>query len=299
MKRYKRFVRWLLTAGLAAMLAQSLIFMNNYRAVTVMSSRENSLYSTNMILVDMTDHQMIASQGSNEIIYPASLTKIMTAIVSIERLSEIDGIYHEMTVPENIFQKLNDENASMAGFAPGEKVEAIDLLYGMILPSGADAAVGMAVNLYGSEEVFVYKMNEKAESLGMRQTHFVNATGLHDEKHYSTAKDLSILLEYAMDNEIFRKIFTTGAYKTTKTKEHPDGIVMESTLFGKLSVETMEHLTILGGKTGFTKKAGLCLATVANIDNKEYILITAGAKSRSAASAFHILDAVKIYASLV
>ena len=64
----------------------------------------------------------------------------------------------------------------------------------MILPSGADAAVGMAVNLYGSEEVFVYKMNEKAESLGMRQTHFVNATGLHDEKHYSTAKDLSILL---------------------------------------------------------------------------------------------------------
>lgn len=298
MKVYQRFVRWLLTAALAGTLAVVLTLMSE-RTVPAMSAADNDIYSSNMILVDMTENQVVAESGSRDRIYPASLTKIMTVLISIERLSELGGIDMEMTVPEDIFDKLYAENASMAGFAPGETVPARDLLYGMMLPSGADAAVGMAENLYGSEEVFVYKMNEKAQMLGMDNTHFVNVTGLHDDNHYSTLEDLSLLLKYALKNETFRKIFTTSVYETAKTAEHPNGILMESTLFGKMSVEALEDLTILGGKTGFTNKAGLCLATLASMDEKEYILITAGAKSRTSASPFHILDAIKIYSTFV
>lgn len=271
----------------------------HYRTAPVVSDNQSDIYSSNMILFDITQDKIIAESGSKETIYPASLTKIMTALVSIERLMQIDGIEMTMQMPVDIFDTLVTQNASMAGFEPGETVAAKDLLYGMMLPSGADAAVGMAVNLYGSEEVFVYKMNEKAKELGMEHTHFTNVTGLHDEAHYSTLDDLNMLLKYALKNEVFRKIFTTTVYESSKTMEHPDGIIMESTLFEKMSMQAMEDITILGGKTGFTDKAGLCLATLAVMDGREYILITAGAKSSTSANPFHILDALKIYSTLI
>lgn len=297
-KSYIRLMRWLLFTVLALCLALILILMY-LSSSQEMPADSNAIYSTNMILVDMEKQKVISEYASKEKIYPASLTKMMTAIISIERLEKIGGIDMQMTMPEDIFETLKAQNASMAGFLPGEELTAEDLLYGMMLPSGADAAVGMAVNLYGSEEIFVYLMNEKAEALGMNHTHFTNCTGLHDDNHYSTLEDLNQLLCYALENETFRKIFTTSVYESSKTTEHPQGILMQSTLFGKMSVEAMDNFTFLGGKTGFTNKAGLCLATLVSMDNKEYILITAGAKGRTSASPFHILDAIKIYSTLV
>ena len=193
---------------------------------------------------------------------------------------------------------LQKENASMAGFEAGEIVTAKDMLYGMMLSSGADGAVGLACELCGSEAAFVQQMNLKAKALGMSDTHFTNVTGLHDDNHYSTLKDLSILLQAALKNEMFRKVFTTGMYETEPTNKHPEGLVFESTFFRKISVNAMKDVFLLGGKTGFTDEAGLCLATLASCNQQEYILITAGAKARNAAQAFHIIDALHFYTEL-
>lgn len=283
----------LYAVGAIALLA--LLVAGFGRQTVPASKNADGIYSSNMILIDLTDHEVVSEIGSTERIYPASLTKMMTAIVSIENIKDVD---EKVTMPEDIFDDLKQKNASVAGFEPGETVTAGDLLYGMILPSGADAAVGMACHIAGSEAQFVAMMNDKAKSLGMKHTHFTNVTGLHDDNHYSTLSDLSELLEYALKNETFRKVFTTSVYETTKTKAHPNGLVLESTLFSKVSIEALEELTILGGKTGFTDKAGLCLATLATNHQKEYILITANAKGKASTNPFHILDAINIYCRL-
>lgn len=264
---------------------------------TLPASGKNNggMYSTNMILQSLSDGTVVCEYGSDEMIYPASLTKIMTAIVCIEAAGDLNDT---AALTKENYRLLTEKNASMAGLMPGETVSAEDLLYAAMLPSGADGAVTLAEKYFGSEEGCAMAMNGKADILGMHRTHFTNVTGLHDDNHYSTVGDMALLLSYALENETFRKIFTTSVYETEKTPEHPDGLVLESTLFKRLSLETLNDITLLGGKTGFTDKAGLCLATLASCNGREYILVTAGADGDSAAGAFHILDAVHVYEGL-
>lgn len=186
----------------------------------------------------------------------------------------------------------------MAGFLPGEKVRAIDLLYGALLPSGAECCIGLADEISGSEENFVKKMNQRADQLGMSNTHFTNSTGLQNENHYSTVKDLSLLLDYALQNQTFREIFTSSRHSTAATNKHPDGITFTSTLSQNLKDQTLPGGKILGGKTGFTDEAGLCLASLAQIGGKEYILVTAGAEGDHKTEPYDIDDAREVYQRL-
>lgn len=292
--KIKLMLRRLTLVAMLAVLAVSVAAIGRQSTAAV-SKHADGMYSANMLLMDLENEKVISSAGSDEKIYPASLTKIMTAVVCIEAAQDLDDT---AALSEENYQRLLSENASMAGFLPGEEVSVTDLLYGMMLPSGADAAVTLAQKYFGSESNCAKAMNGKADVLGMSHTHFTNVTGLHDDEHYSTLEDLAKLLVYALDNETFRKIFTASVYETEKTPQHPDGLMLESTLFGRISLETFEDITLLGGKTGFTDKAGLCLATLANIDGREYILITAGADGKSAASPYHIVDAVHVYETL-
>lgn len=250
------------------------------------------IYSKNMLLVRMEDGEILGEIRGDETIYPASMTKIMTTILCIEKINNPNI---NICVEESIFEELIKAEASMAGFSPGEVVTARDLLYGTILPSGADAAVSLTCYLAGSEESFVQLMNQKAKALGMVHTHFTNVTGLHDEEHYTTLEDLAILLEYALDNPLFYEIFTASTYTTSSTDAHPDGITLSSTLFDKLETSAISNGEILGGKTGYTPDAGLCLASLAQISGENYLLFTAGAKGNSASKPYHIIDAVNIY----
>lgn len=263
--------------------------------MTAAGKKADGMYSKNMILVKLKPHEVISEHQSRELIYPASLTKMMTTLVCIEAAGDLN---ETAALTEEDYQKLCDANASMAGFMPKEAVTVEDLLYGIMLPSGADAAVTLAKKYFGSEEACAMAMNGKADVLGMHRTHFTNVTGLHDDHHYSTLEDLAKLLEAALQQPLFRKIFTTSVYETQKTKAHPDGLILESTLFGKVSLTALNDITLLGGKTGFTDKAGLCLATLASCGGEEYILITVGAAGESAAEAFHIIDAVHVYEGL-
>ncbi|MHB8076054.1 D-alanyl-D-alanine carboxypeptidase family protein [Desulfosporosinus fructosivorans] len=254
-----------------------------------------NLNSPNAILVRMDNHSILMQKNSTQKIYPASLTKIMTAIVAIEKLPDLQK---NIDLPNSMFQELYKADASLAGFKPNEKVRAIDLLYGIMLPSGAECCIGLAVNIGGSEQKFVEKMNQKAVALGMKNTHFTNSTGLQDDNHYTTVKDLSILLSYALQNNTFRNIFTASRYTTAPTNKHPEGITFQNTMFKNINNPVIKGGKILGGKTGFTEEAGLCLASLAQKDGKEYILVTAGAKGNHESEQYNIDDAYAVFNKL-
>ena len=262
----------------------------DYEVFTVLQPHD--LYSFSAILVRMSDHRILMEKRSDEEVYPASLTKMMTVIIAIESLCDLQ---EKVELPVSIFHKLYGENASMAGFKPYERVKLIDLLYGAMLPSGAECCLGLVERIADSEENFVKFMNEKALELDMNDTHFENVTGLHDRNHYSTVKDLSFLLNYALKNVLFRKIFTAPRYTVQGTNKHPSGMILHSTLFKNLKNPDIENGKILGGKTGYTDEAGLCLASLATKDEDEYIMISVGANGNHKTEQYNISDALMVY----
>ena len=247
--------------------------------------------SSNVILMDAKSGKIIGNLNGEERIYPASMTKIMTAIVALETFSDLD---RKITLSEDIFYVLNGQDATQAGFQPGETVRAIDLLYGAMLPSGAECCIALADTVGGSRDGFVELMNKKAQRIGMNGTHFCDTTGLHDPDHYSTVRDIAVLLRYALRNDTFREIIESPRHSTGVTNIHPSGITYYSTMFKNLSDPSVTGGKILGGKTGYTSEAGLCLASFAEVYDREYILVTAGA-SGNTGSPLHVEDAVTIY----
>ena len=247
--------------------------------------------SSHVVLMSANGGKVIGEINGEEQIYPASLTKIMTVIVAIE---ELDDLEEKIMLDADIFPELYAGDATQAGFQAGEAVRAIDLLYGAILPSGAECCIGLADAIAGSEDAFVELMNKKAQKIGMENTHFCDTTGLHDPNHYSTAYDMAVLLKYAIRNDTFREIIETPRHSTGVTNIHPDGITYYSTMFKNLNDPTVTEGKILGGKTGYTNEAGLCLASFAEIGGREYILVTAGAPGNTG-EPLHVQDAVTIY----
>lgn len=235
---------------------------------------------------------MLAEKDADSTIYPASMTKMMTALLAIEANPDLDT---PVTLPEEIFPALQAQNASLAGFQPRETATVRDLLYGAMLPSGAECCEALAREVSGSEEAFVVRMNQKAAELGMTGTHFCNPTGLHDPEHVSTVRDMARLTEAALQNETFRKLFTTERYTVPATNCHPQGFTMHSTLLSQLDGTELHSGRILGGKTGYTGEAGLCLASLAEVKGREYILVTAEAGGDHSTAPYHIEDAVTVY----
>ena len=291
-----------LVAEILAVIALLLVFSQNFGFGYQITVWVNQLIKPAVKELDITginsSYAVLMQVGSGRVVgdingetpmYPASMTKIMTTIVAIENLSDLN---QEITVTNDMIANLYAQDATQAGFQPGETVQAIDLLYGVMLPSGADCCIALADTIAGSEEGFVELMNQKAEKLGLENTHFCNTTGLHADDHYSTARDIAELLRYALKNSTFREIIESPYHSTPGTNVHPDGITFYSTMFKNLSDTTVIDGKIMGGKTGFTSEAGCCLASFAEIDDIEYILVTAGAYQ---AGTPHIDDAVKLY----
>ena len=297
-KRKKKMIRKLLVLMsmiLLAVILHSYFISEPANDIHKVAISPNEIYSSNAILIRLEDNSVLMEKNSIEKIYPASLTKIMTAIVALENLENLKS---KIELTHATFEGLYESNAALAGFEPGEKVSAIDLLYGMMLPSGAECSIALAQHITGSEQEFVELMNQKAESLGMDDTHFENATGLHHEQHYSTVKDMGILLSYGLENNTFREIFTSAKHSTKATNKNDDGITFYSTMFKKMSDPNLVGGKILGGKTGYTKEAGLCLASIAEKNAQEYILVTVGAQGDSQSEQFNIIDAIAIYSGL-
>ncbi len=283
--RRKLFMYSILPLALASLMILSLLFV----------SFRTKIYSSQYLLIRSSDGMVIDAHNETKQTYPASLTKIMTALLAIEHTSDFSEV---ITVPEAVFDKVYKTGASVAGFESGELATLEELLYGIMLPSGAECCLAYAEYISGSETEFVSLMNRKANELGMDDTNFTNCTGLHSADHYSTAKDLAILLRYALGNETFRRVFTTENFYVTPSIVHPDGFNLHSTLSAarkQLEKPMPNGLQILGGKTGFTSAAGLCLASLAEVNGEEYILITLGAEGSPDSLPYHVMDAVTLY----
>ena len=250
--------------------------------------------SRSAVLVELPDGRQIAAQNPDEPLPPASLTKLMTVYAALELPEDLG---QTVTLESALFPPLWEENASMAGLLPEESVPVRDLLYGALLPSGADCCEGLA-EAAGGEEVLLEEMNRIADRLGMENSRFENLTGLDAAGHRSSAADLALLLQTALKNETFRSVLTSWSYLCTDASAHPDGITFESTLLRHQDQLRGAGWEVLGGKTGFTDAAGLCLATLAEVQGEEYLLVTLGAPGASASETAHIEDAALVWSRL-
>lgn len=245
-------------------------------------SKALSIKSDYGILIDLNTNKVLASKNGDAKIYPASMTKVMTLIVAYENAKSLDDTF---TFTSELLDPLYAANASQAGFASGESVKIRDMLYGCALPSGADATIGLACYVAGSEENFADLMNSKVQELGLKNTHFVTVSGLHDDNHYSTCHDIALILEYAISDPYLRSILSTYKYTTSPTEKHPEGITLTSTLYSRMAGDEAKGLFVQGGKTGYTDEALNCLATfaarcteeMASSVRPEYLLVTAHA----------------------
>ncbi len=230
----------------------------------------DSIGATYAIVIDRDTNQVLCEKDADTKLYPASLTKMMTAIIAIENLQDFN---QTITITEEMLAGLKEQDASLAGFEVGDSPTIQDVLYGIALPSGADATNAAAFTISGSIEAYVELMNEKAQQIGMTNTHFVNTTGLHDENHYSTARDLSKLLQYCLNNETFKTIFSTHTYTTSSLTSSINGITFINSLFKAAETNNYAIPGLIGGKTGFTYPAGHCLAAWEDINDMHLITI--------------------------
>lgn len=234
--------------------------------------------STNAILVDENANVIVASKGSKERIYPASMTKVLTVLVAAEQITEenLDDTF-TMTLEITDYAYVND--CSAVGFTDGEEVTVRDLFYGTVLPSGGDAALGLATYTAGSHEAFVKQMNEKLKELGIADSaHFTNCIGLYDDNHYCTVYDMAVIMKAAMQNEMCREFLSAHTYTTAPTEEHPEGITISNWFLRKIEDKDMGG-EVVCGKTGYVVQSKNCAASYGRINGTSYICVTTGATS--------------------
>lgn len=248
--------------------------------------------SEEYILSDLQTNQILLEKNKDVRVPIASLTKLMTTFILLDKKTDLN---EKVTVDPVILQNLRLENASLAGFIEGDLVTVEDLTYGMLLPSGGEAAVLAAKLVAGDENTFAKMMNDYAKKLGMKDTKFVNSTGLDQQENYSTVYDVLKLLTIALKNKFFYKAFTTLEYTTKPTPYSPNGYVLTSSLLRQNQSLSLNKGKILGGKTGYTPNAGLCLASMAEINGNKYIQVSTHASGKNALSSNHIKDAIKVY----
>lgn len=270
MRRFKSlFFLSLLGLGLGLFMAYHLFYP---------SQPSPSYYSSHIYVYNITDGKEVLAIKEKEKVAPASLTKMMTVWLALDKIKDLDA---KAPIDGDNYAFMKEQEASLAGFAPGESTTYRDLVYGSMLPSGGEAASSLAINLCKKEARFVRAMNWRAFRYGLWDTHFSNAAGLDNVEQRSSAKDMAKLLEKALEDENFRKVFTSKHYQSSGTSYHPTGLWMTSTVLGQADQYPQVGFKILGGKSGTTKEAGLCWATLAEKNGKEYLCVVMGAPRES------------------
>ena len=247
----------LLLAFLMPMLfALYLIFIqaNSYNGVQASTS------ASSMALIEVNSGRLLFSHNMHQRREMASTTKIMTAITVIENCKDLDQI---VTIPK---EAVGIEGSSIY-LGIGEKISIRDLLYGLMLRSGNDSAVALAIHTAGSVKDFCILMNNLAIKVGAKNSNFVNPHGLHHPEHYTTAYDLALISAYAMKNPVFKEIVSTKVHKATwEGRDYPRIMKNKNKILSMFDGGN-------GVKTGFTKKAGRCLVSAAKKDNMQVVCV--------------------------
>ncbi len=268
---------------ISAAVAVALIFATTINVFAAVSfTPDFDVYSEAALLINLDTGDVMYQKNADERLTPASLTKIMTAVLVLEHFqgdisalstTRVSGGYE-------CYDELYMTGASTADIQPYEEVSYKDLLYALILRSACEAANIIAVNIGGSLSGFAEMMNLKAKQLGMNDTHFTNAHGLFFEDHYTTANDLAILTRYAMSLPLFTEIACSATYTMSETSYHEERTISHTNLM-MLKGSEYYYEYAKGIKTGTLDEAGRCLISTAYKDGYSYLLITLGAPQQN------------------
>ena len=260
---YKKLCSFLLTFAIFA----SILSINTYAA------EPPQINAKGAIIGEMKTGEVVYEFNADEKLYPASTTKIMTAIIALENCSEDEII----TVSSTAISGLAESGSSVL-LKEGEQMRFIDMLTYLLVSSGNDAANALAEHVAGSQSAFVEMMNQKAQELGCQNTHFVNAHGLHNDEHYTTARDLMKIASYAMKNETFARIVKIDRTVLPATNKRGEQTISSTNLLiSRWRRTDYFYEGAIGIKTGSTTPAGLCLVSGVNVDDLTYITVVLGA----------------------
>ena len=269
-----------------------LLSLNFVLICNVNANEENvpNIKSPSAILINLNTGKILYEKNVNEKMYPASLTKVMTAILTLENcdLNEV------ATVSYDAVMSISAGYVS-ANLQIGEEITVEDLLYVLMVGSANDVAIVLAEHISGSVEDFSVLMNEKAKELGATSTNFVNPSGAHEENHYSTAMDLALISKYAMQNETFRKLVSTTAYTLPATNKYDKNDRYFSTTNALLYDNDYFYKYATGVKTGFTTPAKNCLIASANKSGLELLTVVLGATQNEQGLSNRYLDTINLF----
>jgi D-alanyl-D-alanine carboxypeptidase (penicillin-binding protein 5/6) len=253
-------------------LISSLIICILFTSVCYADTDEPDITAGAAILIDSNSGKILYSKNSNDKMYPASTTKILTAILTIENCNLDDVV----TVPAEAVMTI-PAGYTVAALQPGEELTVSQLLQVMMVHSANDAANVLAFYVSGSIESFATLMNTKVAELGLENTHFTNPSGQHDQDHYSTAYDLSIIMQYCMKNSTFRELAGLKSCTIPATNKYEQRIFSttnELLIYDNRDIESNYYYKYaIAGKTGYTTEAKNCLVAVANKDDLELISV--------------------------
>ena len=252
-----------------------IIFIVSLQSIKVYADDEISINAKAGIIVELNTGKVIYEKNSKEQNYPASVTKILTAIIVIEN-SKLDDV---ATASETAISMI-PAGYVVAPLSVGEKMKVEDLLHALMLKSANDAAYVLAEHVGGSIDKFSDMMNNKAKEIGCKNSHFVNPNGIHNDEHYTTAYDMYLISDYAMKNETFAKIVSTYEYTLPATNKYKntDRVMKNSNNFVNPN-SSYYNKSVKGIKTGTTTQAGNCLITYASKDGLDFINVVLGAET--------------------
>ena len=255
----------------------NICYANNENGLWV--KYQGELNARSAFVIDANSNVILYEKKADIKMYPASLTKVMTAVVVFDNVNNIDSL---LTFSYNAVTNNLENNATTMGASAGDTLTVKDCLYAILLPSANDAANALAEYVAGSIKDFVTLMNEKAKELGMENTNFVNPTGLHHENQYTTARDLGKLMKYAMKNEIFSQISSTNSYRHAPIRRYKNpnnsNNVMLNTNSMVVRGSKYYYKGTVAGKTGYTSEAGYNLISCVERDQMLLIFVDLGCK---------------------
>ena len=268
---------------------------NSVDAKTNNSTSSITIDSPACILMESSTGKILYEKNANEVRYPASTTKIMTAILVLENCELTDVA----TVSHNAIYSIPADYVT-SNIKEGEELTIEQLLNVLLIPSANDAAIVLAEHMAGSVDKFADLMNEKAKEIGCKNTNFVNPNGVHNKDHVSTCYDLALIAQYAMKNETFREIVKKTEYTLPATNKYPKADRTFTTTNDLLVKNTSKSKSnyyypdSIGVKTGYTGEAGNCLVSAAKKDNMEVIAVVLGSEFTSEGLSEKFLDSIAL-----
>lgn len=242
---------------------------------------ENPLIDTNDLLIEDAGAALMYELNSGTLMYgynidqkmyPASVTKVMTCLVALEN-GNMDDV---VTVSESVVAS-RDPSGSNVDLVVGEELTMRDLIFCLMVASANDAGQLISEHIAGSTDAFVEMMNQKAQELGCTNTHFANPHGLHDEEHYTTARDIAKIMMAAMEYELFLEAYSTKVYEVPATNKSEERRLLSTNyMIEKTYVDHYYDERVVGGKTGFTTPAGRCLAAVSEYGDMKLLTVVLG-----------------------